>query len=63
MVETLRREARDQLKKAAKPKSGQKRSRYDTNFLDSTFGEKTSPFVRDLRTSTNLTLDMASPTG
>ena len=62
VVETLRREERDQLKKPGKPKPGQKRIDNDTNFLDSTFGEKTSPFVRDLRTSTKLTLDMANPT-
>lgn len=63
VVESLRRETRDQLKKSAKPKRGQKRIDNDTNFLDSTFGEKTSPFVRDLRTLTKLTLDMANPTG
>ena len=62
VVESLRRETRDQLKKVLKPKAGQKRVDNDTNFLDSTFGEKSSPFVRDLKTSTNLTLDMASPT-
>jgi hypothetical protein len=62
VVESLRREARDQLKKPGKPKPEQKRIDNDTNFLDSTFGEKTSPFVRDLRTSTNLTLDMEKPT-
>ena len=61
VVETLRRETRDQLKKGVKPKRGQKRIDNDTNFLDSTFGEKTSPFVHDLKTSTKLTLDMASP--
>jgi hypothetical protein len=63
VVETLRREERDKLNKAVKPKRGQKRIDNDTNFLDSTFGEKTSPFVRELKTSTNLALDMASPTG
>ena len=63
VVESLRRETRDELKKSAKPKRGQQRIDNDTNFLDSTFGEKTSPFVRDLRSSTNLMLDMASPTG
>ncbi len=62
VVETLRRETRDQLKKSAKPKRGQKRVDNDTNFLESTFGEQTSPFVRDITKSTNLTLDMASPT-
>ncbi len=63
VVETLRREERDKLKKSTKPKRGQKRIDNDTNLLELTFGETTSPFVRDLRTSTNLTLDMASPTG
>ena len=48
VVETLRREALDQLKKSSKPKPGQKRIDNDTNFLESTFGEKTSPFVRDI---------------
>jgi hypothetical protein len=65
VVETLRREELDKLKKSTKtkPKRGQRRIDKDTNFLESTFGEKTSPLVRDLKTSTNLTLDMASPTG
>jgi hypothetical protein len=62
VVESLRRETRDELNKSVKPKPGQKRVGNETNFLDSTFGEKTSPFVRDLTTSTKLTLDMASPT-
>ncbi len=62
VIETLRRKTRDQSKKPRKPKPGQKRIDNDTNFLDSTFGEKTSPFVRDLRRSTKLTLDMAKPT-
>jgi hypothetical protein len=62
VVETLRREARDQLKKASKPKRGEKRIENDTNFLESSFGETTSPFIRDLKTSTRLTLDMAKPT-
>jgi hypothetical protein len=62
VVETLRRETRDQLKKPGKPKPGQQRIDNDTNMLDSTFGENTSPFVRDLTTSTKLTLDMANPT-
>ncbi len=62
VVESLRRETRDQLKKSVKPKRGEKRIDNDTNLLDSTFGEKTSPFVRDLKTSTKLMLDMASPT-
>jgi hypothetical protein len=61
VVESLRRETRDQMKKSAKPKPGHKRVDNDTNFLESTFGEKTSPFVRDITKSTKLTLDMASP--
>jgi hypothetical protein len=63
VAETLRRETRDQLNKATKRKPGQRRIDNDTNFLESTFGEATSPFVRELRTSTTLTLDMANPTG
>ena len=39
VVETLRREALDQLKKASKPKRGQKRIDNDTNFLEASFGE------------------------
>jgi hypothetical protein len=62
VVETLRREALDQLKKASKSKRGQKRISDDTNLLESSFGETTSPFIRDLKTSTTLTLDMARPT-
>ena len=61
IVETVRREARDTLNKAAKTKRGTPRISNDTNFLESSFGQATSPFVRDLKTSTNLTLDMASP--
>ena len=51
VVETLRREAVDELKKSSKPKRGenQKRIDDDTNFLEESFGEKTSPFVRDLK--------------
>ena len=59
VVETLRREALDKLKNASKPTRGQKRIDNDTNFLEASFGETTSPFVRDLKTSTKLTLDMA----
>jgi hypothetical protein len=62
VVETLRREALDKLKNASKPARGQKRMNNDTNFLEASFGETTSPFVRDLKTSTKLTLDMAKPT-
>jgi hypothetical protein len=63
IVETLRREELDRLNKASKPKRGQQRQRLsnDTNFLEGSFGEKTSPFVHDLKTSTSLTLDMAKP--
>jgi hypothetical protein len=63
IVETLRREALDKLKEASKSKRGQKPIRDDTNFLEASFGEKTSPFVRDLTTSTKLTLDMSKPNG
>ena len=62
VVETLRRETLDKLKNASKPARGQKRINNDTNFLEASFGEMTSPFVRDLKTSTKLTLDMAKPT-
>jgi hypothetical protein len=62
VVESLRRETRDQSEKSVKLKPGQRRVDNDTNLLDSTFGEQTSPFVRDLTTSTTLTLDMANPT-
>ena len=62
MVETLRREALDQLKNGSKPKPGQKRISNDTDFLEASYGETTSPFVRDLKTSTKLTLDMSKPT-
>jgi hypothetical protein len=64
VVETLRREALDQLKEASKPKhrGQQQLTRDDTNLLEASFGEKTSPFVRDLTTSTKLTLDMSKPT-
>jgi hypothetical protein len=61
-VETLRREALDKLKKASKPKRGQISINEDTNFLEASFGETSSPFVLDLRTSSKLTLDMARPT-
>jgi hypothetical protein len=61
IVETLRREALDKLKEVSKPKRGQTPIRDDTNILEASFGEKTSPFVRDLTTSTKLTLDMSKP--
>jgi hypothetical protein len=65
VVETLRREALDQLKEASKSKKrGQQTPiRDDTNLLETSFGEKASPFVRDLTTSTKLLLDMAKPNG
>jgi hypothetical protein len=63
VVETLRREALDQLKQGKALKAGQKhRIDKETNLLEYTFGEHTSPFIRDLRSSTKLTLDMAKPT-
>jgi hypothetical protein len=61
VVETMRREALDQIKQPKKPKPGQKLIDKETNFLPS-FGMATSPFVRELRTSTNLKLDMDKPT-
>ena len=63
IVETLRREALDKLKEASKSNRGQTPIRDDTNFLEASFGEQTSPFVRDLRLSTKLTLDMSKPNG
>jgi hypothetical protein len=65
VVETLRREALDLLRQASKPKNRgqQKLIRDDTNLLEASFGETTSPFVRDLTTSTKLTLDMSKPNG
>jgi hypothetical protein len=62
VVETLRREAIDQLKNNSKPTVGQRRVSNDTDFLEASFGATTSPFVRDLKTSTKLTLDMSKPT-
>jgi hypothetical protein len=62
VVETLRREEFDKLKQGSKPKkAGQTRLDKEMNLLEASFGEKTSPFVRDLKTSTKLTLDMAKP--
>ena len=63
IVETLRREALDKLKEASKQKRGRTPIRDDTNFLEGPFGETTSPFVRDLKSSTKLTLDMSKPNG
>jgi hypothetical protein len=61
VVETLRREELDKLKAktASKPTRGAKPITDETNFLESSFGEQTSPFVQDLKSSTNITLDMA----
>ena len=61
IVETFRRETVDSLKKATKSKSGQSRIDKEKNLLEESFGETTSPFVRELKTSTNLTLDMSKP--
>ncbi len=61
VIETLRREALDQLNRSKNPKRGEKRIDKDTNFLEDTFGEKTSPFIRDLKTSKTLALDLAKP--
>ncbi len=63
VVETIRREELDKLKKSSKPKRGPKKIDDEMNFLEATFGEKTSPFVLDLKTSTSLTLDMSKPNG
>ncbi len=62
VVATLRREQRDILNKNSKPRRGEVRIGNDTNLLEGQFGENTSPFVRELTTSTTLTLDMAKPT-
>lgn len=62
VIETMRRETADRVNKAIKPKRGERRIDNDKNFLESSFGETTSPFVRELKTSTTLTLDMAKPT-
>jgi hypothetical protein len=63
IVETFLRETLDNLKKATKSKSGPSRIDKEKNLLDESFGETTSPFVRELKTSTNLTLDMSKPNG
>ena len=41
------------------------RSRVDeeTDYLEATFGAMTSPFVRELKESTTLVLDMDKPAG
>ena len=61
LVETYRRETVDQIKKASKSRRGQKSVDKEANLLEASFGENTSPFVRDLRASTNVTLDMSKP--
>jgi hypothetical protein len=60
--ETLLGETLEKLRKSLKPQKGVKRPSGDMNFLEASFGEQTSPFVRDLKTSMKLTLDMAKPT-
>jgi hypothetical protein len=64
VVETLRHDAIAEPKDPPKPKRGQNQKRFDfdRNFLEESFGMTTSPFVRDLKGSTKLTLDMANPT-
>lgn len=62
VIETMRRETADRVNKAIKPKRGERRIDNDKNFLESSFGETTSPFLRELKTSTTLRLDMAKPT-
>ena len=61
VVETLRHDAIKDSNSSSKPKGGQSRKRFDfdKNFLEDSFGMKTSPFVRELKTSTKLALDMA----
>ncbi len=61
IVETLSREALDKLREASTKKTGQKRISRDTNFLEASYGEDTSPFIQDLKTSTSLTIDMEKP--
>jgi hypothetical protein len=61
VIETYRRETVDKINGSGKPKKGSPRLNDEKNLLDSTFGETTSPFVRDLSASTELSLDMASP--
>jgi hypothetical protein len=66
VVETYRRETVDKLNSTSSGKVKGKRalthSDDENNLLESTFGQTTSPFVRDLTGSTKLTLDMANPT-
>ena len=63
IVETVRRDAIKESNNSAKPKGGQNQKRFDfdKNLLEDSFGIKTSPFVRELKTSTKLALDMAKP--
>ena len=63
LVETVRHDAIKETKDPPKPKGGQNKKRFDfdKNFLEDSFGMKTSPFVRELKTSTKLALDMAKP--
>ena len=48
VVETIRREALDKLKKPRSRSAGKRRINNDTNLLEATFGETTSPFVSRL---------------
>jgi hypothetical protein len=64
VVETLRRDALKESDSSSKPTGGRnqkKRFDFDKNFLEDSFGMNTSPFVRELKTSTKLALDMAKP--
>jgi hypothetical protein len=65
VIETYRRETVDKLNSSSSGKlkgnRAPKRSDDENNLLEATFGENTSPFVRDLTSSTKLTLDMANP--
>ena len=61
LSETLLRETLDQILKSPKPTINGKKPTRDTNLLEDTFGATTSPFIRDLKTSTDLTLDMTKP--
>ena len=63
IVETVRRDAIKESNNSSKPKGGQNQKRFDfeKNLLEDSFGMKTSPFVRELKSSTKLALDMAKP--
>ena len=54
------REAFDAAKPKAKP--GQKPITRETDFLGDRFGIGTSPIIRDLNTSQDLTIDLDRPT-